>query len=106
MMSQFANVGAGHFLALSAVLFCIGILGVLIRRNVFVIFMSIELMLNAANLALATFAWQRWDLTGQTFAFLVMVVAACEAAAGLAIILALFRNRKTVNVDEFNLLKW
>jgi len=105
-MSGIVNVGLGHFLALSAMLFGIGMVGVLTRRNVLVIFMSIELMLNAANLAFAAFAWQRWDLTGQTFAFLVMVVAACEAAAGLAIILTLYRNRKTVNVDEFNLLKW
>jgi len=100
------NVGLGHFLALSAAMFCIGMAGFLTRRNVLVIFMSIELMLNSANLALAAFAWQRWDLTGQTFAFLVMVVAACEAAAGLAIILTLYRNRKTVKVDEFNLMKW
>jgi NADH-quinone oxidoreductase subunit K len=96
----------GHFLALSAVLFGIGMAGVLTRRNAIVIFMSIEIMLNAANLAFAAFSYFWWNTTGQVFVFMVMVVAACEVAVGLAIILAIFRNRATVNVDELNLMKW
>jgi NADH-quinone oxidoreductase subunit K len=105
-VAQAMNVGLGQFLALSAILFCIGMAGGLTRRNAIVIFMSIELMLNSANLAFASFAYYRWSLTGQVFPFLIMVVAACEAAAGLAIILTIYRNRETVKVDEFNLLKW
>jgi len=100
------EINLGHFLALSAVLFGIGMAGVLTRRNAIVIFMSIEVMLNAANLAFAAFAFFRWNLTGHVFVFMVMVVAACEVAVGLAIILTIFRNRATVNVDELDLLKW
>ena len=92
-------------LGLSALLFCIGVVGVLVRRNVIVIFMSIELMLNAANLAFVAFARQLGSLDGQVFVFFVMTVAAAEVAVGLAIIVNLFRNRETVNVDEINLLK-
>jgi len=99
-------VSLGHFIALSAVLFGIGMAGVLTRRNVLVIFMSIELMLNSANLAFAAFAHYHMSLTGHVFVFMVMVVAACEVAVGLAIILALFRNKPTVNVDEMNIMKW
>ncbi len=99
-------ITAGHFIALSAILFGIGIAGVLTRRNVLVIFMSVELMLNSANLAFATFAYAYWSVTGHVFVFMVMVVAACEVAVGLAIILSIFRNRDTVNVDELNLMKW
>jgi NADH-quinone oxidoreductase subunit K len=100
------TITLGHFLGLSAVLFGLGVIGVLTRRNLFVIFMSIELMLNAANLALAAFAYMHYNLTGHVFVFMVMVVAACEVAVGLAIILSLFRNRDTVNIDDINLLKW
>ncbi len=94
-----------NYLALSAVLFSIGVVGVLTRRNVIVIYMSIELMLNAVNLTFVAFAKFHGDMGGHVFMFMVMTVAAAEAAVGLAIIIALFRNRETVNVDEVNLLK-
>jgi NADH-quinone oxidoreductase subunit K len=92
-------------LLLSALLFCIGVVGVLVRRNAIVIFMSIELMLNAANLAFVAFARHLNSLDGQVFVFFVMTVAAAEVAVGLAIIVNLFRLRETVFVDEINLLK-
>ena len=95
----------GWTLTLSAVLFCIGVAGVLVRRNALVIFMSIELMLNAANLAFVAFAHQMNSLDGQIFVFFVMTVAAAEVAVGLAIIVNVFRLRETVFVDEINLLK-
>jgi NADH-quinone oxidoreductase subunit K len=95
----------GWPLALSAVLFCIGVAGVLVRRNALIIFMSIEIMLNAANLAFVAFAYQMKSLDGQIFVFFVMTVAAAEVAVGLAIIVNVFRLRETVFVDEINLLK-
>ena len=95
----------GWPLALSAVLFCIGVAGVLVRRNALIIFMSIEIMLNAANLAFVAFAHQMKSLDGQVFVFFVMTVAAAEVAVGLAIIVNVFRLRETVFVDEINLLK-
>lgn len=94
------------FLILGAILFTIGTLGVLIRRNVIVIFLSIELMLNAVNLVFVSFARQLHSMDGQVIVFFVMTVAAAEAAVGLAIIISVFRNRETVNVDELNLLRW
>jgi NADH-quinone oxidoreductase subunit K len=93
------------YLALSAVLFTIGVVGVIVQRNVISLFMCIELMLNAVNLTLVAFSRYLNDVTGQLFVFIVMTVAAAEAAVGLAIIIALFRNRETLNVDEANLLK-
>ncbi|MBL8187368.1 MAG: NADH-quinone oxidoreductase subunit NuoK [Acidobacteria bacterium] len=93
------------YLALSAVLFTIGVAGVLIQRNAIVLFMCIELMLNSVNLTLVAFSRFLGDVTGQLFVFIVMVVAAAEAAVGLAIIIALFRTRETLNVDEADLLK-
>ncbi len=93
------------YLSLSAVLFVIGVLGVLLRRNAIVIFLSIELMLNAANLALVAFSQTFGDVNGQILVFFVMSVAAAEAAVGLAIIIALFRNKETVNVNEINLFR-
>ena len=92
-------------LLLSAVVFAIGVVGVLVRRNALVIFMSIELMLNAANLAFVAFARELNSLDGQVFVFFVMTVAAAEVAVGLAIIVNLFRLRETVFVDQINLLK-
>ena len=92
-------------LLLSAAVFSIGVVGVLIRRNALVIFMAIELMLNAANLAFVAFASAMQSLDGQIFVFFVMTVAAAEVAVGLAIIVNLFRLRETVFVDEINLLK-
>ena len=88
----------------SAVLFVIGVVGVLIRRNAIIVFMCVELMLNAVNLTFIAFA-QAYGVTGQVFVFFVMTVAAAEAAVGLAIIIALFRHRQTVNLQNINLLK-
>ena len=93
-------------LLLSAVLFCIGVVGVLVRRNAIVIFMSIELMLNAVNLTFVAFSRFLQSMDGQIFVFFVMAVATAEVAVGLAIILAIYRNRETVDVAELNLLKW
>jgi len=94
------------YLLLSLTLFTIGVLGVLIRRNAIVIFMCIELMLNSVNLALAGFSSYIGNEIGQMLVFFVMVVAAAEVSVGLAIVIAIFRNRLTVNIDEINLLKW
>jgi NADH-quinone oxidoreductase subunit K len=99
------TITPGHYMALSAALFAIGLIGVLVRRNLIIIFMSIELMLNAANLAFVAFARHLNSLDGQVFVFFVMTVAAAEVAVGLAIIVNLFRLRETVFVDEINLLK-
>ncbi len=95
-----------YYLILAAAFFSIGIIGVLTRRNAIIIFMCIELMLNAVNLVFISFASFFGDSSGQIFVFFVMAVAAAEAAVGLAIIIALFRNKLTVNVDEINILKW
>ncbi|MFQ5714647.1 MAG: NADH-quinone oxidoreductase subunit NuoK [Candidatus Scalinduaceae bacterium] len=94
------------YLILSGILFTIGVIGVLTRRNAIVIFMCIELMLNAVNLAFVTFSRQLNSMDGQIFVFFIMTVAAAEAAVGLAIIVALFRNKATVDVDDINLMKW
>ncbi len=94
-----------YYIALSAVLFTIGALGVLVRRNPLVVFMSIELMLNAANLAFVAFSRTFGVLSGQIFVFFVMTVAAAEVAVGLALIVAIFRTKHTINVDEMNTLK-
>ena len=95
-----------HAIALSAALFCIGAAGALARRNLIVILMSIELMLNAVNLALVAFSRQWGDLAGHVFVLMVIVVAAAEVAVGLGIVIALFRNRESVNVEDSSLLKW
>ena len=95
-----------YYLYLSAVLFSIGAFGVLIRRNAIVVFMCVELMLNASNLAFVTFARVHGNLDGQVIAFFVMVVAAAEVVVGLAIIMAIFRTRRSASVDEANLLKY
>ena len=95
-----------YYLVLSAALFTTGVVGVLIRRNAIIVFMSIELMLNSANLTLITFSSYLGNSIGQLFVFFVMAVAAAEAAVGLAIIIALFRNKLTVNIDEINIFKW
>ena len=95
-----------YFLVLSGVLFTIGTAGVLLRRNALVIFMSVELQLNAVNLSLVAFSRQIGNLNGQVLAFFSMVVAAAEVVVGLAIIVALFRRRRSANVDDANLLRW
>lgn len=94
-----------YYLGLSVILFVIGVLGVLIRRNAIVIFMSIELMLNAANLAFVAFARLYETLSGQIFVFFVMAVAAAEVAVGLALIVAIFQSRQNIDVDQMNSLK-
>jgi NADH-quinone oxidoreductase subunit K len=99
------RVGPGAYLLLSAILFSIGVAGVLIRRNAIVVFMCIELMLNAVNLSFITFAKTNGSLDGQVLAFFVMVVAAAEVVVGLGILVAIFRNRSSTSVDDVNLLK-
>ncbi len=93
------------FLTLSAVLFVLGVAGFLFRRSIITVFMSIELMLNAVNLSFVTFSYQLKKVDGHLFTFFVMVVAAAEAAVGLAIILTIFKNRQTLNIDEVNSMK-
>ncbi|MEF2278678.1 NADH-quinone oxidoreductase subunit NuoK [Deinococcus sp. YIM 134068] len=95
----------GYYIALSGLLFAIGMIGVLTRRTAIMVFLSVELMLNAANLALVAFARSWGDLTGQTAVFIVMTLAAAEVAIGLAIIVAIFRKRETTNVDTLAGLK-
>src|SRR6058998_1693920 len=95
-----------HYLVLSALLFTIGAVGVLVRRNAIVVFMCVELMLNAANLAFVAFARMHGALDGQIIAFFVMVVAAAEVVVGLAIIMTIFRTRRSASVDDANLLKY
>jgi len=99
------SVPIAYYLILSAILFSIGVGAFLVKRNIITIFMSIELMLNAVNLAFVAFSHQRHEVSGQLFVFFVMVVAAAEAAVGLAIIIAIFRARNTLNVDQVNLMK-
>lgn len=99
-------VDTSHYLVLSAIVFTIGIVGVLTRRNVIVILMSIELMFNSVNLNLIAFSDRLQQVTGQVFAVFVITVAAAEAAVGLGIVISLFRNKETVNVDEIDLMKW
>jgi NADH-quinone oxidoreductase subunit K len=98
-------VPVGYYVVLSAILFTIGALGVLVRRNPLVIFMSVELMLNAANLALVSFTRIWGKLDGQIFVFFVMTVAAAEVAVGLALIVTIFRTKHSINIDEMNSLK-
>ncbi|MGC9332782.1 MAG: NADH-quinone oxidoreductase subunit NuoK [Anaerolineae bacterium] len=98
-------VSSSYYLVLSAILFTIGAAGVLVRRNALVVFMSVEMMLNAANLTLITYSRFLGDVQGQIFVLLVIAVAAAEVAVGLAIVVALFRHKATTDVDEINLLK-
>ncbi len=109
LQSPSSSAGSGielsWYLALSAVLFTIGVVGVVIKRNIISMFMCIELMLNAVNLTFVAFASYFRDVTGQLFVFIVMTVAAAEAAVGLGIIIAIFRNRESLDVDEANILK-
>ncbi len=99
------EIELNHYLWLSAFMFTVGVIGVLMRRNAIVIFMCIELMLNAVNLSFVAFSHFLSDIQGQMMVFFVMTVAAAEAAVGLAIVISLFRNRQTINIDEINLLK-
>jgi NADH-quinone oxidoreductase subunit K len=100
-----ANIPISWFLMLSAILFALGAAGFVFRHNVITVFMSIELMLNAVNLSFIAFSYQLKQVNGHLFAFFVMVVAAAEAAVGLAIILTIFRNRATLNIDDVDSMK-
>lgn len=100
-----AEVSIGWYIILSAILFTMGTLGVLLRRNAIIIFMSIELMLNSANLLFVAFARHLNDLNGQVFVFFVITVAAAEVAVGLALIVAIFRTKRSINIDELHMLK-
>jgi NADH-quinone oxidoreductase subunit K len=100
------EVSTAHYVFLSAALFSIGVIGVLTRRNVVIILMSIELILNAVNINLVAFSNHFQSVNGQAFAIFVIVDAAAEAAVGLGIIIALFRNKETINADEIDLMKW
>lgn len=95
-----------HYMLLSAALFIIGVIGVMVRKNIIIIFMSIELILNAVNINLVAFSNHLQNAIGQVFAVFVIVVAAAEAAVGLGIILAFYRNKETVNIDEMNVMRW
>lgn len=99
------NVGLDHYLVVSAILFCLGLLGVIVRRNLLVIYMGLELMLNAANLALVACSRFNNNLDGQVFVFFIITVAAAEVAVGLALIVALYRKRQTAHVEDLTLMK-
>ena len=99
------NIGLAHYLVVSGILFCLGLLGVLLRRNLLVMYMSLELMLNAGNLALVACSRFNNNLDGQVLVFFVITVAAAEVAVGLALIVALYRKRQTAHVEDLTLMK-
>jgi NADH-quinone oxidoreductase subunit K len=109
-MDSFTNtiqsVPLNHYILLSAVIFSIGVMGVLLRRNAIIIFMSVELMLNSVNLLLTAFSVYRNDATGQVFVFFIMALAAAEVAVGLAIIVMIYRNTNSIDINVLNRLKW
>jgi NADH-quinone oxidoreductase subunit K len=105
-MDVMLHITTLHYLVLGAALFLLGVIGVLTRRNVVIVLMSIELILNAVNLNLVAFSRMWGGLHGQVFAIFIITDAAAEAAVGLGILIAFFRNKETINVDEVNLLKW
>ena len=100
------GVPLNHYILFCSIIFCIGVIGVLFRRNAIVIFMSVELMLNAVNLLLAAFSAYRGDASGQVFVFFVMALAAAEVAVGLAIIVMIYRNTSSTDINVLNRLKW
>lgn len=95
-----------HYNLLAAALFMIGVIGVMVRRNIIIIFMSIELILNAVNINLIALSHQLQDMSGQVFVVFIIAVAAAEAAVGLGILIAFYRNKETVNIDEIQLMRW
>jgi NADH-quinone oxidoreductase subunit K len=99
------KIGVEHYLTVSIILFCLGLLGVIVRRNLLVIYMGLELMLNAANLALVAFSRFNNNLDGQVFVFFIITVAAAEVSVGLALIVALYRKRRTAHVEDLTLMK-
>lgn len=100
------SIPLNHYILLSSIIFSIGVIGVMIRRNAIVIFMSVELMLNAVNLLLAAFSVYRGDASGQVFVFFIMALAAAEVAVGLAIIVMIYRNTNSIDINVMNRLKW
>ena len=100
------GVPLNHYILLSAIIFSIGVMGVLLRRNAIVIFMSVELMLNSVNLLLTAFSVYRGDAAGQVFVFFIMALAAAEVAVGLAIIVMIYRNTNSIDINVLNRLKW
>lgn len=100
------TIPLSYYLALSAVVFTTGVVGVLIRRNIIIILLSVELMLNATNINFVAFSQHFHDVAGQVFVFFALTVAAAEVGVGLAIIIALYRAKSTINIDDFRLLKW
>ena len=100
------SIPLNHYIIFCSIIFCIGVIGVLIRRNAIVIFMSVELMLNSVNLLLTVFSIYRNDAAGQVFVFFVMALAAAEVAVGLAIIVMIYRNTNTIDINVLNRLKW
>jgi NADH-quinone oxidoreductase subunit K len=105
-MSAIEIIPIDRYLLLSTILFCIGVLGVLFRRNAIIVFMSVELMLNAINLLLVAFSSELSDSKGQVFVFFIMAVAAAEVAVGLAILMMVYRNSKSTDINDLNKLKW
>lgn len=105
-MELIKSIPVDHFVYLSFALFCIGVMGVLIRRNMIIVLMCIELMLNAINLLMAAFATYLNDVSGQVFVFFIMVVAAAEAAVGLAILIMIYRNTRSVDISFLDRFKW
>lgn len=106
LFNTIKSVPLNHYILLSSTIFSIGVIGVLIRRNAIVIFMSVELMLNSVNLLLTAFSVYRGDATGQVFVFFIMALAAAEVAVGLAIIVMVYRNTNSVDINVLNRLKW
>lgn len=106
LTNNIQSVPLNHYIIFCAIIFSIGVIGVLTRRNAIVIFMSVELMLNAVNLLLAVFSVYRGDPSGQVFVFFIMALAAAEVAIGLAIIVMIYRNTKSLDINVLNRLKW
>lgn len=106
IVQNMQGIPLNHYLIFCSVIFAIGVIGVLIRRNVIIIMMSIELMLNAVNLLLAAFSAYRGDASGQVFVFFVMALAAAEVAVGLAIVIMVYRNTKSVDIESLSKLRW
>ncbi len=106
IVQHIQGVPLNHYILFCTLIFCIGVMGVLIRRNVIIIMMSIELMLNAVNLLLAAFSVHHGDSSGQVFVFFIMALAAAEVAVGLAIIIMVYRNTKSVDIDSLSKLRW
>lgn len=106
VVNQIQGIPLNHYLIFCSIIFSIGVIGVMIRRNVIILMMSIELMLNSVNLLLAAFSAYRGDASGQVFVFFIMALAAAEVAVGLAIVIMVYRNTKSIDIDSLNKLRW